>query len=302
MPSSKRDRVVGTVKEVGVWTRQVPCLAEYTMFLDEHGTISSDRDDEVWGYGYLLVPSEEVQRLEPLVRAKFPNGSHMRGIRLKRRPARVRELVDTLAGFHVFGGAHVQVTHDYGSRALNRVLAGLDEDAGEDQMREVAEAAGRAPVGPRGLVDPADVMPEARSDLRAYVTYMHALRFPIMALDAKTPGVDLRVEVIAGDVGNREAHQRQLARNYEQLCQNGVALYERYATGGIDVTMRCEDAASASPLFAFADAFASVGRQFHLSQGGGVQAGVEMYAAARQIFERLPPVGDRHLAPGITCW
>lgn len=200
------------------------------MFLDEHGTISSDRDENVWGYGYCILPQANVASFEQELSNRFPNGLHLRTVRPMRRKVNlVRELAQILPESDFYGGGHVQASIDYGKQTRYRVLSGLNEDASHQQMMDVATLAAAAPIRSNGLIQPDDLDPDATKDSRLYIVYLHALKFPVLALrQIVEQQTDLHLEVVAGFVANEEAHKRQIARLRSELERNVTNSYQHF--------------------------------------------------------------------------
>jgi hypothetical protein len=273
-------------------------IAKWTVYLDEHGSVGSDRENAVWGYGFCALPSARVSNLEATLRAKFPGGLHLRHVRRNRKADRLRELVEQLPMREFFGGGHVQTTIDYATRTYLRVLAGTGAPASADDRRNLEQLIAEAPIGAGGLVNPHDVLADATSEARLYTIYSHASRFPVLALRRSIPG---NGQIVAGHVGQPLAHERQVVQFKGDLESAVAATYEYFAAAGISVTIRFADGNAPSPIFGVADFFAGAARHYHLSaQREGDALGGELYRIVRPIFERLPRVGSQYLADGIS--
>lgn len=284
-------------------------MAIHHLFIDEHGTVGSDVDDEPYGYGFYLGPEgPEKDDLEAAIQRAFPQGFHLSRIRGTRRKltesTRLLGLLPASEGF--YGGGFVQTDPAYARRKFYHNLSGRGSDASEPSAELMQAVLDAQPTGGR-IVDPNDIACGAKEVGRLLAIYSHALRTPLMALmrSAASPReIELRIHL--GVVGREDRYKEQVRKIAPSLRTNLQNTLDRFVqAGAIPQQPRSLDVdlvRAGESLFDVADLFGGVAvHHYRYSQDDRYALGEDLYTAAKPYLDRLPvSAGGRSLVHGIV--
>lgn len=306
-PPPNRGNNHDTYEKSLTYNSHVRNMQTFDLYVDEHGTISSDSDDHIYGYGFFLVErGASTQRLEQRFFSAFPNGFHLKKIPRNRKMQEASRLIQLLprAG-HFYGGGHIQLDPGYARKKVFNILSGTTSDS-EQPSSSMMDAIAKLTPGSEGIVDPNKLVPNVKKGGRMLATYSHVLRIPLISLMRAVSSTDIEVQVYLGVVGSRKSHEDILSRISSPLASNLNESIKRFYKKG---AIPCEPARisvglteSATALFDFSDLFAGVALHYYrFHKDPTYTLGKDLYRAAKPILDRLPwSPNRRSLAHGIT--
>ncbi len=283
-------------------------MAIFDLYIDETGTVGSDRDDEPFGCGFVICErGTDLDELRKAIVTEFPNGFHLKTIRRRRKLARAKKLLSLLSDTgHFYVGGHVFTDPSYGRDKYFRAVSGLRSDS-QTPPRWLVGSVNAAPETAGGLVDPNDVAPISRDAGRLLSIYSASLRFPMVALmRAKDPPSKFEVHAHLGTVALLANYQRQMKQMAPSLTANWKSSFHLFLQRGLIEPRPCHlivetTRADQDPVFGIADLMAGVAHHVYKARIEPTDGlGDDLLEAAASALGRLPWCPSGQLAYGIT--
>jgi hypothetical protein len=270
----------------------------FDIFVDECGTIGSDRSDDPFGIGYFITQrTPATNELEAAIRAEFPSTFHLKGYRRGRRVAQARRLVRLIPTTGVFyGGAVLFEEADHARNYVGDAISGRWPGIREATLRAAVAAAS---VSRDRLLTVADVVPGLQETSRMFLCYQAVLRHPLIAL-TRCLGEPRKLEVhfhrsVVGAPDRFRAQLRQLSAGLEELGPSLDSFVEAKMLPAFELAVEIEVGDAGHPFQGVADLCAGIG--WHLMTKSADAEGLRL--ATQDWLARSALTMPNQLAPGM---
>jgi hypothetical protein len=271
-------------------------MKTYLMYVDETGTVTSNRPRKPYGVGYFIVEANEAERIRRAIADEFPPDPEKRGHRIH-----MREEADPLATLHrliplisdaneSWGGAHIFPIPEH----LDAVLRDIPTEVGI-RYPEKSDA---------------EISAQVYDSTRLYGRFMQiygaALTVPIVDIAHSQPGTEVAIEVYIGEAGGGYALKwNKMMPHVTKSCESLVAkMVSKGRIPPLSMTIAaCPVTATDDSLFCVADVFAYLGNGIAMNTLNPEEAtnALDLYRVmepATRMLKGLDPKFQPY--PGIT--